>query len=138
MGYEDLPTLNASLNATSAVLLLAGFASIRARRVSLHRAFMLAAVVVSTAFLVSYLVYHFGPVPEKRFQGEGAVRLAYFAMLVSHILLAIVLVPLVAITLVHALRGRFERHRPIARITFGIWMYVSVTGILVYLSLYVW
>jgi uncharacterized membrane protein YozB (DUF420 family) len=102
----------------------------------IHRNLMLSAIAVSACFLTSYLVYHFGPVPEKRFQGTGWLRTAYLAMLVSHVTLAVVILPMIAVSVRHALRKRFDKHVRIARWTFALWMYVSVTGVLVYLSLY--
>ena len=133
--YGLLPHLNACLNATSAVLLLGGYLSIRSRRVPLHRRFMLGTVATSLLFLISYLVYHF-EVGSVRFRGEGWIRPVYFAILISHTTLALALVPLVTITLRRALRGKFERHRRIARFTLPIWFYVSVTGVVVYVLLY--
>jgi uncharacterized membrane protein YozB (DUF420 family) len=136
-GAPALPTLNAALNATSAVLLATGYAFIRARRVNMHRACMLAAFAVSTVFLASYLYYH-AQVGTTSFQGRGWIRPVYFGILLSHTVLAAAVVPLVLVTLARALRGRFERHRAIARWTFPIWLYVSVTGVVVYLILYHW
>ncbi len=132
-----LPALNAALNATSAVLLALGFGFIRRRRVAAHRACMVAAFAASTLFLVSYVVYHAqaGSVP---FRGRGWVRPVYFALLLSHIVLAAAIVPLALTTLYQALSGRFARHRRIARWTLPVWLYVSVTGVLVYLLLYHW
>jgi uncharacterized membrane protein YozB (DUF420 family) len=135
MNLRDLPTLNASLNALSAVLLLLGYACIRARRIGAHRAFMLAAVASSTLFLVSYLVYHF-QVGSVRFRGEGTIRTIYLAILATHTVLAVVVVPLVLTALFRAWKGRFEDHRRIARVTLPIWAYVSVTGVVVYWMLY--
>jgi uncharacterized membrane protein YozB (DUF420 family) len=133
LGY--LPTLNASLNGVAAVFLAAGFVAIRHRRVHVHRACMLTAFVASTLFLTSYVVYH-AQAGSVRFPGYGWIRPVYFSILVSHILLAAAILPLVLVTLYRALRGRFDRHRRIARWTLPIWLYVSVTGILVYLMLY--
>lgn len=135
LALTDLPALNALLNATSAALLVVGWALIRRRRIVAHRRVMFAAVAVSIAFLVSYLVYHF-QVGSVRFQGRGAVRALYFTILMSHTLLAAALPPLVLVTLVRALRERFDRHRAIARWTLPIWLYVSVTGVVVYWMLY--
>ncbi|HKI99858.1 MAG TPA: DUF420 domain-containing protein [bacterium] len=135
--YSVLPTLNATLNGMAAVLLVAGYVAIRSGRIPVHRAFMLAAFITSALFLTSYLIYHFHS-PVHPFQGHGPVRAVYFAILISHIVLAMAVVPLVLVTLYRALRGRFERHRAIARWTFPLWLYVSVTGVLVYLMLYVW
>jgi uncharacterized membrane protein YozB (DUF420 family) len=133
--YSDLPTLNAALNGTSAFLILAGYYRIRRADRSGHRAFMVGALIASTLFLISYLVYH-AHVGSVRFQGQGWVRPMYFAILLSHTLLAMLVVPLVIVTLWHALRARFERHRRIARWTFPVWLYVSATGVIVYLMLY--
>lgn len=135
LALTDLPGLNALLNATSALLLVVGWSLIRRRRIVAHRRVMLAAVAVSIAFLVSYLVYHF-QVGSVRFQGRGAVRALYFTILVSHTLLAAAVPPLVLVTLVRALRERFDRHRAIARWTLPIWLYVSITGVVVYWMLY--
>jgi len=132
---RDLPAINAALNATSALLLLAGYVSIRRRSMIAHRACMLGAVGTSTLFLVSYLVYH-ATVGSVRFQGSGWNRMVYFAILISHTILAAAIVPLVAVTLVRALRGQFDRHRSIARWTLPIWTYVSITGVLIYVMLY--
>jgi uncharacterized membrane protein YozB (DUF420 family) len=136
MSYENLPTLNAFLNGTSAVLIVVGYVCIRRGLRKAHMACMLSAVGVSAAFLTSYLVYHFGPLEEARFEGTGILRVAYLSMLASHVILAIAVVPLVAVTVVRALRGRLERHVKIARVTIWIWLYVSITGILVYVALY--
>jgi putative membrane protein len=135
--YSLLPGVNATLNGLAAVLLSAGYVAIRRRRIPVHRACMLAAFCTSTLFLASYLVYHFHS-PVHAFQGHGPVRALYYAMLVSHIVLAAAVVPLALITLSRALRRRFVRHRAIARWTLPVWLYVSVTGVLVYLMLYVW
>jgi len=130
-----LPTLNAVLNATSACLLTAGFVLIRRGRREAHRAAMLAAVATSALFLVCYLVYH-ARVGSVRFTGEGAIRTAYFGVLISHTVLAAAIVPLVLVTLARALRGRFDTHRAIARVTLPLWVWVSVSGVVVYWMLY--
>jgi putative membrane protein len=135
--YGALPTLNATLNGVAAVLLSAGYVAIRSGRIPVHRACMLGAFTASTLFLASYVTYHLHS-PVHAFQGHGPVRGLYFAILVSHIVLAATVVPLALLTLSRALRGRFERHRAIARWTLPVWLYVSVTGVLVYLMLYVW
>jgi uncharacterized membrane protein YozB (DUF420 family) len=132
---RDLPALNAVLNTTCALLLLAGWTLVRRGRRDAHRAAMLAALAVSAAFLASYLVYH-SQVGSVRFQGQGLVRTAYFALLSSHTLLAAAIVPLVAITVVRALRGRFAAHRALARWTLPLWLWVSVSGVAVYWMLY--
>lgn len=130
-----LPHINALLNGACAILLLAGYSFIRKGQVSAHRACQLSAVGVSIVFLASYLTYHYQH-GASRFLGQGIVRPVYFTILVSHTILAIATVPLVGITLYRALRLDFVRHRRIARITFPIWLYVSVTGVIVYLMLY--
>jgi uncharacterized membrane protein YozB (DUF420 family) len=132
---RDLPALNAALNATSALLLAVGWVLIKAGRREAHERAMLAALVCSGLFLTSYLVYH-AQVGSVRFTGQGPVRVVYFAVLISHTILAVAVVPLVLVTVVRALRGRFDRHRRIARITLPIWGYVSVTGVVVYWMLY--
>jgi uncharacterized membrane protein YozB (DUF420 family) len=130
-----LPTLNALLNGTSALLLVTGYLLIRRRRVSAHRACMLAAFVASAVFLASYLTlrYYAGMT---RFTGQGWIRPVYFSILVSHTILAAAIVPLALMTLTRALRARFDRHARIARWTLPLWLYVSVTGVLVYVILY--
>ncbi|HYA96493.1 MAG TPA: DUF420 domain-containing protein [Methylomirabilota bacterium] len=127
--------LNATLNGSSAVLLLAGYGFIRRRRIAAHKACMISAFAVSVAFLVSYLVYH-ARVGSVHFAGQGNIRLFYFALLTSHTVLAVVVLPLAIVTLRRAWKGQFDRHRGIARWTFPVWLYVSVTGVLVYLLLY--
>ncbi|HEV2762810.1 MAG TPA: DUF420 domain-containing protein [Pyrinomonadaceae bacterium] len=134
--YTVLPHVNAALNATSGLLLVAGFYFIRRRRVRAHLACMLGALSVSALFLVSYLSYHFGHQGVTRFQGQGLVRPVYFVILITHTVLATAIVPLVAVTVWRAARGRFRRHASIARWTFPLWLYVSVTGVVVYLMLY--
>ncbi len=135
MSVTDLPAVNATLNAASALLLSAGYLAIRGRRIALHRALMLTALAVSVLFLISYLYYH-SQVGATRFTGEGWVRPLYFTILLSHTVLAVAIVPLVIVTLYRALREDFARHRRIARWTLPIWFYVSVTGIAVYVMLY--
>jgi uncharacterized membrane protein YozB (DUF420 family) len=135
VSIHALPALNATLNATSALLLLAGYLLIRKRRLLAHRRVMLAALACSTLFLTSYLVYH-AQVGSVRFRGAGALRVIYLSILLSHTVLAAVIVPLVVVTFVRALRGRFDPHRRIARVTLPLWAYVSVTGVIVYWMLY--
>jgi uncharacterized membrane protein YozB (DUF420 family) len=132
---RDLPTLNALLNAGAALLLLAGWWLIRRKKRDAHRRVMLAAVATSALFLASYLVYHY-EVGSVRFQGQGAVRVAYLAILLSHTVLAAAIVPMVLVTMARALRGRFEAHRAIARYTLPVWIWVSVSGVVVYWMLY--
>ena len=135
--YAIFPSLNAGLNGTSAVLLLIGRALIRRGRMAAHRAVMLTALASSTVFLASYLYYHFH-VGSVRFQGRGWSRPLYFTILISHTTLALLIVPLVIITLTRALREQYDRHQAIARWTWPLWMYVSVTGVIVYFMLYHW
>ena len=135
MDYALLPALNATLNGTSAVLIAIGRALIRRGRVLAHRSCMIAAVVTSSLFLISYLYYHW-QVGSVRFQGQGWIRQVYFAILLSHTVLAAVVVPLVIVTLARGLRERFDRHKKIARWTYPIWLYVSVTGVVIYVMLY--
>jgi uncharacterized membrane protein YozB (DUF420 family) len=135
MTVRDLPALNAALNATSAVLLFVGWRLIRHGRREAHRRAMLGAVACSALFLVSYLAYH-AQVGSVRFQGRGALRTVYFTVLLTHTILAAAIVPLVIVTLVRGLRGRFDRHRRIARVTLPLWAYVSVTGVVIYVMLY--
>jgi len=135
--YAIYPVINAGLNGTSAVLLLAGRWQIKRGRMAAHRAFMLTAICTSTLFLTSYLYYHWH-VGSVRFQGQGWSRPVYFSILISHTILAATIVPLVIITLSRALRERFDRHRAIARWTFPLWLYVSCTGVIVYFMLYHW
>jgi len=132
---SSLPALNAALNSASALLLAAGWLFIRSGNVAAHRRCMLAALATSTLFLTSYLIYHYhvGSVP---FTGQGWTRRLYFAILISHTSLAVTIVPLVLITLYRALTSRFERHKRIARWTLPLWLYVSVTGVIVYGMLY--
>ena len=132
---SELPTLNAALNTLSAVFLFVGYLFIRAKNRNAHRVCMLAAFGCSTLFLVSYLVYHF-QVGSVGFKGQGWIRPVYFTILITHTILATVVVPLASITLIRALRERFDAHRRIARWTFPIWLYVSVTGVIVYWMLY--
>ena len=130
-----LPTVNATLNAIAAVLLICGFVMIKRGRIQMHRRFMLSAFATSALFLISYVVYH-ANVGSKPFEGKGTIRVVYFAILISHVVLAAIILPMALITLTHALRERFERHVPIARWTLPIWLYVSVTGVVVYAMLY--
>ncbi len=133
--YAMFPVIDASLNGTSAVLLLIGRGYIKRGRMAAHRAFMIAALASSSIFLACYLYYHWH-VGSVRFQGQGWSRLVYFSILISHTILAAVIVPMIIITLSRALRERFDRHRAIARWTYPLWMYVSVTGVIVYFMLY--
>jgi uncharacterized membrane protein YozB (DUF420 family) len=133
--YSIFPIINATLNGTSAVLLLIGHNFIKRGRMAAHRTVMITAVAVSTLFLVSYLYYH-AHVGSVHFKGRGLSRPIYFSILISHTLLAAAIVPLVIIALTQALRERFDRHRAIARWTYPLWLYVSVTGVVIYFMLY--
>lgn len=135
IGVHDLPALNAALNAVAATLLVAGYLNIRRGNVARHRACMISALLVSVAFLVSYVVYH-AEAGSVRFTETGWPRVAYFAILVTHIPLAALIVPLALLTAWRALRGRFDRHVRIARWTLPLWLYVSVTGVMIYFMLY--
>jgi uncharacterized membrane protein YozB (DUF420 family) len=135
IGSHWQPFLNACLNLSSAVLLVLGFSFIRRGRVEAHRKSMLAAVACSVLFLISYVVYHYSAGSVK-YQGTGVLRGVYFTILISHTILAVVVVPLVITSLTYALKSRFDRHRRWARRTFPVWIYVSITGVVVYLMLY--
>jgi putative membrane protein len=135
--YAIFPVINATLNGTSAILLFIGRGFIKRGRMAAHRAVMIAAIVTSSVFLASYLYYHFH-VGSVRFQGQGWSRPVYFTILISHTILAVTIVPLVIMTLNRALRRRFPQHRAIARWTYPLWMYVSITGVIVYFMLYQW
>jgi len=131
----DLPEVNATLNAISALLLVTGYILIRRGQTQEHRLCMLAAFVTSALFLASYVVYHLN-VGSVAFTGQGTIRMVYFTILISHIILAIVILPMAIVTLLRALRGQFESHRRIAKWTLPLWLYVSVTGVVVYWMLY--
>jgi len=135
LSVADLPKLNAILNFTSAVLLATGFYFIKQRRIDAHKRCMVAALIVSVAFLTSYVIYHYhaGSVS---FTGQGWIRSVYFIILITHVILAIVILPMVLRTAYLGFTARFDKHVPIARKTFPLWMYVSVTGVIVYLMLY--
>jgi uncharacterized membrane protein YozB (DUF420 family) len=135
--YAYVPALNAGLNGTSAVLLLTGRVLIAKGHIAAHRLCMIAAVVASALFLACYLYFHF-KVGNILFLGEGWARPVYFAILISHVTLAIVIVPMAIITLSRGLKARYDKHRAIARWTWPLWMYVSVTGVIVYFMLYQW
>jgi putative membrane protein len=141
--FTVFPAINATLNGASAVLLLAGRRLIAQRKIQQHRAVMISAVITSSLFLACYLTYHallqiYAHGAITRFQGTGLSRPIYFSILLSHTILAVVTVPLVLITLHRGLNARFDKHRAIARWTFPIWLYVSVTGVVIYFMLYQW
>jgi uncharacterized membrane protein YozB (DUF420 family) len=135
LAIEDLPGLNATLNAIAAALLVGGYIMIRRGRIAAHKRFMLSAFATSALFLASYLVYHYN-IGSRPFTGQGPIRVVYFTILITHVVLAAAILPMALITLNHALRARFERHVPIARWTLPVWLYVSVTGVVVYWMLY--
>jgi putative membrane protein len=132
---SSLPVVNACLNSASAILLLTGYRFIRRREIPRHRACMIAAFVSSSAFLVCYIYYH-SHVGVVRFTGQGWIRPVYFTLLTSHTILAVAILPLAILTLTRALQERFDRHRRIARWTLPLWLYVSVTGVIIYWLLY--
>lgn len=135
LSLGDLPLLNALLNSSSTVLLVLGYLFIRKKKRHAHQRCMITAVTTSGLFLISYLVYHFN-VGSVRFTGEGAVRTLYFTILLTHTLLAVSLPFLVPVTMIRALRERFDKHVKLARVTLPIWLYVSATGVIIYLMLY--
>ncbi len=135
MTISDLPTLNAILNGIAATLLATGWVLIKRGRIAQHRACMLAAFGTSALFLVSYVIYH-ANVGSRPFSGQGPIRVVYFAILISHVVLAAAILPLSIVTLRRGLAARYDRHVRIARWTLPIWLYVSVTGVVVYLMLY--
>jgi putative membrane protein len=136
MSITDLPALNAGLNSVAALLLLAGYVCIRRGNKDAHRNCMVAAFVTSTLFLISYLTYHYYTETLTRFVEPAQFRPIYLVILLTHTVLATVLVPMVLLTMYRAMRGQFEKHRRIARWTWPVWIYVSVTGVLIYLLLY--
>ena len=139
MSVSDLPALNATLNSISTLLLAAGFVFIKSERKTAHRNCMVGAFIVSCIFLVCYVLHKIlVQGVHTPFGGEGFWRAFYYGMLISHIILAIAIVPLILVTMAHAIKGRFERHRAWARWTFPLWFYVSVTGVLIYFMLYEW
>ena len=135
LSISSLPLLNAVLNGISALLLSSGYVAIQRRRIALHKTCMLSACVTSALFLISYLTYHYH-VGSKPFPGQGSIRLVYFVILISHTILAAVIVPLVLLTLQRAFTVQWVRHRRLARWTWPLWMYVSVTGVVIYVMLY--
>lgn len=137
LDVSALPAFHAFLNGSTAVLLLVGFVQVRRGRWEAHRAFMVAAFTLSTIFLLSYVVYH-SSAPPSRFGGEGAIRAVYFFILITHVVLAAGILPLALFTLTRAFRAEYPLHRRIARVTFPLWMYVTITGVLVYLMMRPW
>jgi len=137
MTLQDLPTLNAILNTIAACFLMSGYWAIKKKNEVLHKKLMVSALIVSAMFLTSYLIYHFN-VPSKKFPDLGWIKTVYLLILIPHIILATVMVPMILKTFWHAFRDERAKHLKIARITFPIWIYVSVTGVIVYLMLYHW
>jgi uncharacterized membrane protein YozB (DUF420 family) len=137
MSVTDLPHVNATLNGLSSILLLAGFIAIKAKRIRIHRAFMVSALASSTLFLICYVIYHYHA-GRTEFRDPAWLRPYYLVLLLTHTLLAVAIVPMVLVTVTRALRRDFERHRRLARWTWPVWMYVSVTGVLIYFLLYHW
>ena len=135
MSIADLPVLNATLNGIAALFLAAGYFFIRRRQIGAHRACMLSACTASALFLVSYVIYH-ANAGSKPFPGTGPIRTVYFVILATHVVLAAAIVPMALVTLTRALREHFDRHKRIARWTLPIWLYVSVTGVVIYVMLY--
>ena len=135
MGIADLPALNATLNATAAVFLVVGHMQIKRGREALHKKCMLAALAASTAFLTSYLIYH-AHTGSRPFAGQGTIRVVYFGILITHVVLAATVLPLALTTAARGLRADYPRHVKIARWTYPIWLYVSVTGVVIYVMLY--
>jgi putative membrane protein len=137
MTINDLPTLNASLNGLSTLLLTWGYIAIHRGNKELHKKIMISALLVSTAFLTSYLIYHYHA-GSKTFPDLGFIKTIYLLILIPHIILAAVMVPMILKTFWHAFRQEWEQHKKIARLTFPIWMYVSITGVIIYMMLYHW
>jgi uncharacterized membrane protein YozB (DUF420 family) len=137
MELADLPTLNAVLNFCATVLLVAGWYCIKTRKVAGHITFMILALLVSAAFLTSYLIYHFN-VGSFPFQGKGWIRPVYFTLLITHVIMAVVNLPMIIMTVIPVLGRKFDKHKRIARWTLPVWLYVSVTGVLVYMMCYQW
>ena len=137
MDYTDLPLVNATLNGTATVLLVLGFILIKAGQKKAHGLVMSVALLVSAAFLACYLTYHYH-VGHVQFAGQGGVRTFYFTLLITHIILAVVNLPMIIMTVIPAYRERFDKHKRMAKWTLPIWLYVSVTGVIVYLMCYVW
>ena len=135
LSISDLPALNATLNGAASILLALGYVFIRNRNREAHRWCMLGALVMSALFLTSYVIYH-ANVGSRPFEGVGAIRYVYFTILITHVVLAAAIVPLVVMTVWRAFSDRFAEHRRIARITWPLWMYVSITGVVIYLMLY--
>lgn len=137
MGLNDLPAFNACMNSLSALFLISGFFAIKNHKKELHRNFMIAAFVCSTIFLASYLVYHFYH-PTTTFPELGWIKTSYLVMLFTHIVLAVVMLPFIFMSFIYALKGNLAKHKKIAPLTFIMWLYVSVTGVLIYFMLYHW
>ncbi len=137
MTAQDLPVVNATLNATATVLLLLGYTFIKTKRVKAHIATMIIALVVSSAFLACYLYYHYN-VGHVKFAGTGFIQTFYYVLLFTHVVLAVVNLPMIIMTVIPAAQRKFDKHKRIARWTFPVWLYVSVTGVIVYMMCYQW
>ena len=135
MDYSVLPTLNAILNATSGLLIILGYRQIKRSNIETHRRFMLSAIAVSATFFASYIIYHWN-VGSVKFQGAGMIRYLYFTILITHTIMAVAIVPLVLRTVYLALKGNFSKHLKIAKITYPSWVFVSISGVIVYFMLY--
>jgi len=138
MNVQGLPVVNATLNAAATLLIIGGLVAIKAGKKTLHRALMFGAISVSAAFLACYLVYHFNVVAVTKFMHPGWPKSLYYFILATHVPLAMLVLPLLALTVIPAIKGRYEVHKRWAKITAPVWLYVSVTGVLIYLMLYVW
>jgi putative membrane protein len=136
LSIQELPALNASLNACAALMLIFGFVAVKTGRVEAHKKFMGLALFFSAAFLSSYLVYHFNTAAVTRYSGEGITRWIYYLILFTHIPLAAFMVPFIIIAVVAAIRGRIESHRRLVKWVWPVWMYVSITGVIIYWMLY--
>jgi len=138
MNVQGLPIVNATLNSAATILIVSGLIAIKAGYKNLHRVLMIGAIAVSAAFLACYLVYHFNVVAVTKFTYPGWPKILYFAILLAHVPLAILVLPLLVLTVIPAIKGRYDVHKRWAKITAPVWLYVSVTGVLVYFMLYVW
>ncbi len=136
LGYADLPAIDASLNFLAATMMICGIVAARRGNIAAHKKFMCAALGFVVIFLGCYLTLHFGPVPPMKFEGEGTSKILYGIFLASHVILAAINAPLVLITAIHGAKGRAEKHRRLARWTIPVWLYVSITGVVIYLILY--
>jgi len=137
MQIADLPIINACLNFLATLFIIAGGVAIKTKREELHKKLMISALTVSALFLVCYLTYHFH-FPTKKFPDLGLIKTLYYVILFPHIFLAAVMVPFIIVTVLHAIKGRLDKHKKIAKVTYVMWLYVSITGVLIYFMLYQW